>query len=153
MSLQVVEYTGSIEALRPLAVAWRQEADAETFGLSLDVNVFLADLQGLQTDAGSALLVLTEHNVPRGFMGLIHFDSTFGPDTLVQEHYWYVDPDHRTMGSFRLITEARRWAASRGAKGILFTASLLSSDKHDKLVRFYERLGMSRIETTYLERL
>jgi len=141
-----------IELLRPIAIAWQQEARGNALGIDIDVERHLADLARLSADPHCLLLVLMQGR-PVGYMGMEFFASPVGKDIVANEHYWYVMPEARGRDSVMLLREARRFAREAGANYMLFNASRLASDLHDDVCRLYEHFKMEPFETTYLDRL
>ena len=141
-----------VELLRPIAEAWSKEANGNRFGVDIDVDAHLADLQRLIVDSAAALLVLVQGG-PAGYMGIEFFQSPLGNQLVASERYWYVMPQARGRDSLLLVKEARRFARQAGAAYMLFSASHLASDSHDGVCRLYEHMKMVKFETTYLDRL
>lgn len=149
--MNVTLHTGAVEILRPIAEQWLAEARPESFGLTIDIERHMQDLQQLADDGG--LLVLRTNDQPLGYMGMTAFLSPIGPDRIANEHYLYIHPDHRGRGVLLLLEFARAWARANECTHLMFNASRLASELHDGVCRLYERLGMNHFETVYLAKV
>lgn len=139
-----------VSVLAPLAQAWLMEVNGD-FGIDIDVAAHLKDLQDFVNGEQSDVLGLeTESGAIAGYMGVHWFFNHMGRGKFASEHYWYVHPDHRGVGSMRLMNAAMNWAKDKGCSHFLATASELASGLHDKVCRLYEKMGMKRFETTYI---
>jgi len=147
--MEVIIYKDNVEKLRPVMTLWRQEARIEQFGISFDWETYIKDLQHLANDENSDLLVLMD-NEPIGYMGIQCFNSPLGEQKIANEHYWYVCPEKRGMGSMRLFRAAKNWATQKGCTHLVMNASMMASSLHDKVCMLYERVGMRKFETSYI---
>lgn len=150
--MRIEIFKGSVETLRPIAESWKCTSLGNKFGIEIDVNSHLADLQKMVDGEDADLLVLCD-DVPVGYMGMTVFRSPLGNQRIANEHYYYVLPDRRGIGSLRLIMAAKRWAKDKGCTHIILTASTLASDLHDRVCSLYERFGMQKFETGYISSL
>ena len=156
MMYRVEEYHGSAALLAPIAESWRQEANGASFGLTIDTESHLQDLQRLIQSDDSAVLILVQGEKELfviGYMGLQFFKNPLGPETVAQEHYWYVLPEKRGKGSLRLLSAADEWAKRHDCSHLIMNASHLASDSHDKVCRLYERKGYQPFETSFIKEL
>jgi len=145
----VIPYRGfPIETLRPVVEAWEKEYHGDQFGIELTVDASLADLLRLANGPMSALLVLVQGG-PVGYIGIDFWPNPAGPGLMASEKYWYVMPEARGRDSLKLLKSARDYARQAGASKMLFTASRMASNLHDKVCRIYEHMGMRHFETTY----
>lgn len=141
-----------IERLKPLALEWQESCNAKEMGIELIPETHYLDLAGLidKDDAELFLLVNDDDSVV-GYMGMRIFDSPLGNQTIANEHLWYVSKEHRTLGTVRILNAAKRWAKEKGCTHLILNASNLASDMHDKVCRFYERIGFKKFETSYIQ--
>ena len=144
-------FQDNVEVLRPIAEAWEQEMRANAFGIiANDMNKYLAGLDELSHSNDADLLVLYDDSVPVGYIGLQYFDSPLGKQRMANEHFFYVIPEKRGMASMRLMRLAKQVAKAKGCSHIIFNASNLASDLHDKVCKLYERIGMKKFETSFI---
>lgn len=153
MDTVTTPYNGPAELLRPLIERWAREANGAAFGLSIDVDRVLLDLQAMIDGQASDVLILVVDGVIAGLMGLHAFESPTGPQMIANEHYWYVAQEKRGRGSLEMIDAAKAWARAKGCTHMLFNASRLASDLHDDVCRVYEHKGMKPFETTFIARI
>lgn len=144
-------FNDDIETLRPIVESWQKIVIENDFGIIADdVNKFLAELGMMAVKDDSDLLVLYDRETPIGYIGLEYFDSPLGNQRIANEHYFYVIPEKRGLASMRLIKNAKYLAKLKGCSHIVFNASNLASDMHDKVCGFYEKTGMKKFETSYI---
>jgi len=146
------QFKDSIKEISPM-MRWLQEANMEQFGVTFDLDVFLTDIQRLIKDENSDLLVLMDNDKPVGWMGILRFSSPLGKQNWANEHYWYVSPEKRGMGSMMLFDAAKDWAKQKGCTHLIMNASMMASSLHDKVCTFYDRLGMKKFETSYISEI
>ncbi len=139
-----------IQKLRPVAAEWRESCNGERFGIELDVETHLADLASLIGRDDADLFLLVNEEKPVGYIGVTLFNSPVGSQKVAQEHYWFVSGEHRGRGTIALIRAAKEWAKEKGCSHIIFNASALASDMHDKLCNFYEVMAFQKFETSYI---
>ena len=101
----------------------------------------------------SDLLVIRDSDKIVGVMGILCFNDPLGGQLWAQEHLWYVLPDHRGMPAFRLLKMAKEWAKEKGCTHIVLSANALISNMHETICTLYEKMGMKKCETSYIERL
>lgn len=146
-------FNENIEKLRPVAQTWVSATQENEFGLTVNVDSHLADLEKLTENISSTLIALYEKEVPVGYLGLKIFTNPLGREKIASEHYWYVLPEKRTTGSIKLLRTAKMWAKLNGCSQIIFNASRLASGMHDKVCAFYEKLGCKKFETSYIQEI
>ncbi len=152
--MKIEHFTGDVTELIDVVKAWHEECESERFGISISIPDVLQDLKILKKEENCILLVLRNNEEsPVGYMGVRLFKSPLGPDLIANEHYWYVMRSNRGVGAVRMLAAARKWAISRGATHFMANASNLASNLHDSVCEIYEGIGMTKFETTYLERL
>jgi len=142
-----------IEALRPVARSWYDDTHRNSFNIDIDIDTHLADLDRLAKSADSDLLVLIDGTLIVGYMGIEAFTSPLSQQVIANEHYWYVLPEKRGIGSMRLIWLAQQWAKEKGCSHLIMNASNLASSLHDKVCKLYEQLGMKKFETSYISEI
>jgi hypothetical protein len=148
----IERYTGSVLPLLPIAQDWVNGVRENSFGLEVTVTRFMDDLQRLVDNDNSDLFVLVK-DVPVGLLGMTIFTSPIGNNRIANEHYWYVLPEHRSVESIRMLSVAKKWAKDNGCSHLMMNASNLASDLHDRVSGVYERMGMKKMETVYMQRI
>ena len=143
-------FNDDIEKLRPIAESWKASVPDNDFNLTVDVDAHLADLNKLTENINSTLIAIYEKDKPVGYLGLKIFINPLGNERIANEHYWYVMPENRTLGTIRLIKTAKMWAKLNGCSHIIFNASRLAGKNHDKVCSFYKKIGCKQFETSYI---
>jgi len=141
-----------VESLADVIIpAWEIEANVPYFALVLNAKEMLKEfkMMVIRPDADVFLLINRQEIV--GVLGMMIFKNPVGKENIANEHFWYVLPKHRGFGSIRLINEAKKWAREKGCSHIIFNASKMASDSHDRICNLYERLGMKLFETVYIQ--
>lgn len=152
--IKIATSIDDIEDLMPVALEWKKTCNGSQFGIDLLPVVHFADLASLvERDDADLFLLLNEKNKVIGYMGITSFNSPLGDQKIVQEHYWYVSGNNRGHGTMLLIRAAKEWAKEHGCSHIIFNASNLASGMHDKLCKFYERIGFKKFETSYIKEI
>ncbi len=151
--MEIKLFNDDIETLRPIAKAWQDEAQANKFGIITDVNKHLFELRSMVDNNNSDLIILYDESEPVGYIGLRYFDSPTGNQRIAEEHYLYVIPEKRGLTSMRLIKNAKYLAKLKNCSHIIFNASNLASDLHNKLCRVYEKMGFAKFETSFITEL
>lgn len=143
-----------VETLRPVVESWQKAVIDNEFNILADnVDKYLAELHIIAYSNESDLLVLYDDDTPIGYIGLRYFESPLGANKVANEHYFYIVPEKRGIASMRLLKMAKTLAKLKGCSHIIFNASNLASDFHDKVCSFYEKLGMKKFETSYISEL
>lgn len=154
--MKVIKATNSlddIEALKPLALEWKRECKGKDFGIELVPEIHYSDLAGLIEDENSELFLLMKKDRVVGYMGAICFDSPIGNQKFCQEHYWFVSGKNRGRGTLLLLRAIKEWAKEKGCSHLIMNASCLASNLHDRLCRFYEKIGFRKFETSFIKEL
>lgn len=146
-------YKGDTEILRDLCESRKAEIQLGKFGVTIDEDKYKKDLQRFIDSSDTDLFVLFDNDIPIGYLGLEYFISPFGTQKMANEQNWYVMPDHRGIGSIRLFSAASVMAKAKGCTHLIMNASMMASDMHDKLCKLYEKLGMSKFETSFIKDL
>ena len=92
------------------------------------------------------LFVATRDSAIIGMMGLFVFEHPFTGRRTASELFWWVEPESRGHG-MRLLKAGRDWAKAAGATTLQMIAPGIA------VANFYERLGYTRVETTFVTRL
>lgn len=153
--MKVVKATiEDIEGLKPLAFEWRDSCNAKDLDIDLDRETFFAGLADLiERDDADTFLLLNEKDTVVGYMGAICFPSPLGKQRICSEHYWFVSGKNRGRGTLLLLRAVENWAKEKGCNKFIMTASCLASNMHDRLCKFYERIGFQKFETSYIKGL
>ena len=146
-------FNDDIETLRPIAESWFEFANKNEFGIEVNVDKHLLELEMMATNDDADLIVLYDETTPIGYIGLRYFISPLGEQKIAEEHYLYVIPEKRGLASMRLIRNAKHLAKLKGCSHIIFNASNLASDLHDKVCNFYEKMGFAKFETSFITKL
>jgi GNAT superfamily N-acetyltransferase len=140
------------DGIRGVVLQWQEVCRNAPFDIVIDVDKLKDDFDGLiEDDNKDLLLLVNDDNTVVGFMGIILFDTPFGK--IANEHYWFVAPEYRGENSLSLIAAAKLWAKEKGCDYLMMNASMLASDLHDRVCRFYEHIGMVKFETSYILRI
>ena len=139
--------------MKEVAYEWKDTCNAKVFGIDLRPEIFFKDLAALIQREDSDLLLLFKRERAVGFMGITYFASPLGNQRVANEHFWYVSGKHRGHGTMKLIRAAKNWAKEKGCSHIIMNASCLASNLHDRLCRFYERIGYKKFETSFIQEL
>ena len=140
-----------VETLRPVVESWQKIVIDNEFNLLADdVNRYLAALHLMAYGNDSDLLVLYEDDTPIGYIGLRYFESPLGANKVANENYFFIVPEKRGIAGMRLLKMAKMLAKIKGCSHIIFNASNLASDMHDRVCEFYEKLEMKKFETSYI---
>ncbi len=144
----------NIEPIKPIAMQWKAECNGETMGIHLEPDVYFRDLAKLPgRDDAELFLLLNANNEVVGYMGVEIFVSPLGNQKIANEHFWYILKDCRGPGTMRLVKAIKEWAKEHGCSHFVMNASTLASDLHDKVCSFYERIGMKKFETSFIQEI
>lgn len=151
--MEIKLFNNDIETLRPIAESWFEFASKNEFGIEVNVDKHLLELGMMAANDDADLIVLYDGDTPIGYIGLIYFISPLGEQKIAEEHYLYVVPEKRGLASMRLIKNAKYLAGHKGCSHIIFNASNLASELHNKLCRVYEKMGFQKFETSFITKL
>lgn len=154
--MKVVKATNSIddiEALKSLAFEWKGLCNGKAFGIDLRVETHFRDLASLIENEDSELFLLLKQYRVIGYMGVTCFDSPIGNQKIANEHYWYVSGKNRGRGTLLLLRAIKSWAKEKGCSHLIMNCSNLASEMHDRLCRFYEKIGFRKFETSFIKEL
>lgn len=152
LMIRIFQKDDDMTLLAPVIKSWINEGRVNEFGFDLNIPSALDDLQSLIKLDSKDLLVLEYSNKIVGFMGILFFKSPLGVQWIANEHYWYILPEYRGHG-LKLINAARRWAKDKKCSHLILNASNLASELHDKVISIYEKIGMKKFETSYIEQI
>ena len=153
MKTRIFTKNESILNLTVIIKSWINECKVNDFGMRLDLEEIFIDFHSL-IHAGHKDLLILENDEGKivGMMGLIFFKSPIGLQWFANEHYWYILPEYRGNG-MKLIKQAREWAKKNKCSHLILNASMMASDVHNKVCSIYEKIGMKKFETNYIERI
>jgi GNAT superfamily N-acetyltransferase len=146
-----IKRTQDVAWVIPLAQQWRAECNADTFGLdTYQAETILGELQSWLDERPGVLLVALDGEKPVGFFAVFAVKSFLGEQNIALEKYWYALPNYSLAG-VRLFRAAQQWAEEQGCSHLIVAASNLASEKHDKVCRFCQDMGMQLFETAYIQ--
>ena len=136
------------EDVPALVVMGQQFAQTEMYRDVLHENpdqitVVMTNLIDCET---GTILALESESVLVGMMGIIYTPHFLSAEIYASEIFWWVTPGHRGDG-VRLLRAAESWAKERGATKLQMVAP------NERVGRFYDRMGFTRIETSYQKSL
>ena len=141
-----------ITRLFPVIESWLGECRVNEFEIETEMTEYLNEAYKLIHTEDCDILVMEFKDTVIGLMGIAASKSPIGRQKIANALYWYTLPEHRGKGiSFML--EARRWALARGCTHIIFNASNMGSQLHDRVCQIYEKIGMMKFETSYIQKL
>jgi GNAT superfamily N-acetyltransferase len=91
----------------------------------------------VEDEAG--LLLVLDHDGPRGMLGMVLYPHPLSGETIAGELFWWVDPAHRGHG-VALLREAEAWAREHGAVKVQMIAP------NDRVARLYQARGYAPLE-------
>jgi GNAT superfamily N-acetyltransferase len=100
-----------------------------------------------QLIAGSSMFVAEREGVVVGMTGALFFEHPLSGEPFASELFWWVEPEARGSLGVRLLRRLVEWARARGAVALTMIAPTPAVEA------LYERLGMERVEVSYLRRL
>ena len=152
--MEIKIFNDDIETLRPIVESWQENVQDNDFGIIADdIDKYLTELGNMVLRPDADLIVLYDEETPFGYIGLNYFESPLGNQRMANEHFFFVIPEKRGLSSMRLIKNAKLLAKMKGCSKIIFNASNLASELHDKLCRVYEKMGLKHFESSYIQDL
>jgi GNAT superfamily N-acetyltransferase len=146
----IVPYRGEMEGLRPLLESWHAESE-NPFGLELREDALIEHFEGFRAAGGAILVLLDDHHRIHGLMGVCVHPSPLSGELCLEEHMWYVMPDHRSMEvTRRFLNAAEDWGKQRGARFFILTASVLANTDARRVSVMYHRMKFLPFEATYI---
>lgn len=143
-----IEHGQNLDEIRPVGEQWLKEQNASDFGLKVDFETIVKDLEGWLEGEGT-ILVAMDGVQPVGFLAVFALPSYLGPQKIALEKYWYTMTGHHTAGP-RLLCEALKWAKEHGCSHLIMSASNLASNMHDQVCEFYQRMGFKPFESSFI---
>ncbi len=141
-----------IERLFPVIKSWLSECKANEFGIEIEMPAYIDTAYKLIEHDETDLMVMFFEDEIVGVMGITSSRCPIGGQNIANALYWYTLPEHRGKG-ISFVLEARRWAAKRNCSHIIFSASKMASEMHDRVCRIYEHIKMKKFETSYIMEL
>lgn len=141
-----------VERLYPILERWLSECNANDFGITVDMPDYIDTVNRLINFDDCDLMVMEYHGEIIGIMGITSTKSPIGRQVIANVLYWYTLPEHRGKG-ISFVHEARRWAVKQNCSHIIFNASTLGGNLHDRVCRIYEHSRMKKFETSYILKL
>lgn len=155
--MEVVEYHGNVELLRPIGEEWHKAIKKNIFGLTGNVDKFLNSLDTMIKKSRKVLFALISDGEPVGVLAMEVNVSPVSDDLYAHECFWFVMEEHRGVSSLRMLKAAEKWARKAGCTHFMMVASerafCNTFDGADRVGNLYERFGMNKLETSYAKRL
>ncbi len=142
-----IEHCVEIETIVPLLKEWHKEQEGDELGINVRVESVIEDLENHLKALSGTIIIATKDEIV-GFLAIFKVDSFVGIQNIGFEKYWYVKPGHNV--GVRLFKEAHKWCKENECSMFVMCASNIASVIHDKVSRFYVRMGMKLFETTYI---
>ncbi len=138
-----------VERLFPVIKSWLAECRANEFGIEIEMPAYIETVYRLIEHEDTDLMVMFYEDEIIGVMGITSSRCPIGAQCIANALYWYTLPEHRGKG-ISFVLEARRWARAKGCSHIIFSASKMASEMHDRVCQIYEHLKMRKFETSYM---
>ncbi len=138
-----------VKRLFPVIRSWLAECKANDFGIGIEMPAYIDTVYRLTHNEDCDLMVMELDGEIIGVMGLTCAKCPLGDQKIANALYWYTLPEHRGKG-ISFVLEARRWAKRKGCSHIIFNASKMASEMHDRVCQIYERINMKKFETSYI---
>lgn len=141
----MIEYLNNIEPIVPLMKEWEKIAAGNDCNYEVSFETVYEDLRATLQAIEGTILASSRDGEYTGFMVLLKMPSILGKQSIGVEKYWYGKRD-----GVALFKEAEKWCRENGCSHLVMCASRLASELHDKVCRFYEKMGMRLYESTYI---
>ncbi len=141
-----------IELLFPVIEVWVEECHANEFGIEIEIPSYLDTAYQLIHHEDGDLMVMEYKGDIIGLMGITLSKSGIGNQSIASVLYWYTLPKHRGKG-VSFVMEAQKWAKSKDCSHIIYSASKMGSDLHDRVCLLYKRMNMKKFDTSYIIQL
>lgn len=133
--------------MRTVAETWRDEAGTGTW------DVVGRRIECMVNSDNMDVLALMDGDA-HGFMGIVAFDCPVTGRRMSQEHFFYIEPEHRRYETARmLIAEAEKWSKDNGCEALLITASSMAYSDFERVGKLYKRMGYDPYERTYIKEI
>lgn len=126
-----------------VAMGLRFAAESD-YGSKLPVvpDVIARTVARVATSDEGLLLVSESEESLTGMIALVLYEHPFSGERFASELVWWVEPEARGVG-VRLLRAAEEWARGSGAGRMQMIAP------NERVGALYDRLGYSKLETTY----
>ncbi len=148
----MINQTKEIEKIYPLLDKWYGSQNGKRYGLNVSFEAVVKDIKKLLNSEYESTIFIAGEKEAEGFLLIFKMPSLMGNQYIGVEKYWYVRPESRRYGRV-LYSHAENWCKENGCTHFVMCASNLASDMHDKVCRFYEKMGMKLFETTYVKEI
>jgi hypothetical protein len=142
-----------IERIKKVGLEWKETCKAGCFKLAVSEHKFFSGLEDMIYDDDADVFMLIDNDKVVGFMGMEWFSSPLGDQRIANEHYWYILKECRGSGAMLMVSAARTWAKEKRCSHLVMNASTLASELHDKVCGIYERIGLKKFETSYIQEI
>lgn len=147
-----IEQTHDVQMIRPLGERWATECHGAEYGIEVSVSDAVADLRKwLDTVPGTILLAYDGVELV-GFFAVFAVPEFLAGQVVALERYWYAVPNVVRAGP-ALFRAAQRWAQENACSHLVISASHLASGQYEKVYRFCEKMGMSVLETAFIQKV
>ncbi len=138
--------------LLPVIKEWLSECRANDFGIEIEETDYLDEVYKLIHMDDCDMLVMELEGDVIGIMGISADKSPLGDQLVANALYWYTLPEHRGKG-INFIRSSRVWAKEKECTHLMLNASHMGSAMYEKVCNIYERLGLKKFETAYIEEI
>jgi len=153
MIVQIARSEKDLMFIKAVALEWQDSCNADSFGVTINANSYMAGIIDLISNKDTDVLLLCHEDEVVGYMGIERFSSPLGTQKIANEQYWYILPGTDNNGAVMLLKAAQQWAKGKGCSHLIMNASMLASDKHDRLCGLYGAIGMKKFETSYIKEI
>jgi GNAT superfamily N-acetyltransferase len=147
-----MKFTGDIREFDDIWDVLQEEVNLPD-GVEFDPEHVRERGQWLIDGEESDILVVYKYEEIIGFMGIVAYSNPFSGEQWAMEHMFYILPEHRGFPAIALVSEAKRWAKEHGCTNLVLSANTFISKGHELVCSLYEKLGMQKFETSYIERI
>lgn len=139
-----------VDRLVPLLRQWCEHTNGDANGVEIFFERGFSDLKQMLKTCPGTLIVSLEDDKPIGLLALFKLPNVLSDQEVGFEKYWYTGNRKCGVGLFH---EAEKWCRQNGCSHLVMCASNLASGLHDKVCRFYGRMGMTLYETTFIKEI
>ncbi|MGI0034283.1 MAG: GNAT family N-acetyltransferase [Nitrososphaera sp.] len=139
-----------IPALLPIGEQFWRTTGMIHAGLNLDLDSLTATLTTMMHEPNQVLFVVKADGVIVGVVGGFITPAPFNnKQSIAQESFWYVLPEHRRGGVGQALYDTfEAWAKAKGA-----TALVMATIGNKKLHEYYLAHGFHALESHYFKAL
>jgi len=150
--VKIIE-TDDVEEIRPLYAVWMSQANGDEFGIDIDAVELERDFQSVvNCDNGAVFLAYDDSGNTVGVYSQMIVKSGFSRQMMAVGTHWFALPSSQSAG-IRLVAMAETRALRHGCSHVVISASRFSSDVHDKVCRYCERIGAKPFETFFIKEI